>query len=346
MIFDRRARAKSWTALDMAACNAEFWTGTRWDGSESMITRSRTKCLRFSKHSRVQLVSSSASKTVVITFQGVQACYALLAGLNGSFGLTSGVHTIFFPLAILGLLRLPAALWLSDEYGYACGDWPRGPASDLMLTDHDTPLAPVSRTTSLLGHEEAAPPLTASSSGRDTQQHVGSTHSLNPMQLSASESSSPHDLFHPIIGRRGVTTRIIFLVPLLGLWVLDLLYFRPSTDLIWTATNLSVNVYYFFLLTVTLVVMVAYVLKGESTTTIIPCINSMWYKVYTCMVFILALLMLVISALETQKTPCGQYTTYSTSLIAEKGWMQYICPDPPGDTPNSHMVSGTRRFTI
>jgi hypothetical protein len=119
---------------------------------------------------------------------------------------------------------------------------------------------------------------------------------------------------------------MVFLVAIPGLWVLDLLYFQPGTDLIWAATNLSVNIFYCFLLSVTFIVMSVYLLKGESTTTIIPCISSVWYRVYTYVLFMFTLILLIVSALETQRTPCGQYTTYPTALIVEKGWIQEICP--------------------
>lgn len=330
VIVDRRARARTWTALDMAACNAEFWTGTRWDGSEGMITRTRSRCLRFSAHSRVDLVSASTLKTVVITFQGVQACYALLAGLKGGrYGLTSGVHTIFFPLAVLGLVRLPAALWLSEEYAYACGVWAADPLTDRLVTSLSTSFAPIARSG---GHPEMELSTTTmvnrlnTSDDPSARENAGSYTGLHPMYLLEDEHTAADGLFYPIHDSRGIATRVLFPISILGLWVLNLLYFRPSTDVIWTAANLSVNVYYFFILTVTALVITAYIVKGDSTTTIIPCISSTWYKVYTYIIFILTLILLIVSALETQRTPCGQYTTYSTALITEKGWMQWICP--------------------
>lgn len=327
VIVDRRARARTWTALDMAACNAEFWTGTRWNGSEAMITKTRSRCLRCSTHSRVGLVSTSTLKTVVITFQGVQACYALLAGLKGGrYGLTSGVHTIFFPLAVLGLIRLPAALWLSDEYGYACGDWVEDPVPDRSVSNPNTSIAPIARNVDHHEMELSTTTMVNISEDPSAREHADSYMGLRPMYLLEDGHSAADGLIHPILGCPGIATRVIFPTSILGLWVLNLLYFRPSTDVIWTAANLSVNVYYFFILTVTSVVITAYIVKGDTTTTIIPCISSTWYKVYTYVLFILTLILLVVSALETQRTPCGQYTTYSAALISEKGWMKWICP--------------------
>jgi hypothetical protein len=43
-----------------------------------------------------------------------------------------------------------------------------------------------------------------------------------------------------------------------------------------------------------------YVLHGRSCTTIIPCIQSWWYKVYTYLMIILAIVGIVISCVETR----------------------------------------------
>lgn len=178
------------------------------------------------------------------------------------------------------------------------------------------------------GTERGLFPATTGATPSDPalQEHIGSSIGLDPVRFLEDERSAVRELFYPTLGRRGIATRILFLGAILGLWVLDLLYFQPGTDLIWTATNLSVNIFYCFLLSVTFIVMSAYILKGESTTTIIPCIGSPWYQLYTYILFMFTLILLVVSALETQRTPCGQYTTYSTALIVEKGWIKEICP--------------------
>lgn len=40
-ITERRARAKQWKAIDMGATNTRFWDGKQWDGSETMMEKSR-----------------------------------------------------------------------------------------------------------------------------------------------------------------------------------------------------------------------------------------------------------------------------------------------------------------
>jgi hypothetical protein len=114
-IFDRRVRCLNWTALDLASSNANFWTGRLWESDERMITRSRQFCIRVPHHSFVDPFSSSTIKTIIVTLQGAAAVYKI-ASSNYAYELN--LSNVFFPLAILGLLRLPAALWLSDDQAY------------------------------------------------------------------------------------------------------------------------------------------------------------------------------------------------------------------------------------
>lgn len=57
-----------------------------------------------------------------------------------------------------------------------------------------------------------------------------------------------------------------------------------------------------------------YVLRGKSTTTIIPCVQSTWYKIYTMVVMLSAVACIVLSSLETHLEECrvgfeGTFTT-------------------------------------
>jgi hypothetical protein len=115
----------------MAASNANFWDGHSWNGSEAMIIRSRRFLTRPPSRSRISLLSASGAKTLIVTLQGAQAVYMLTGALlnhsippseNSMLALELNLATLFFPLAILGLLRLPAALWLCEDYAYANED--------------------------------------------------------------------------------------------------------------------------------------------------------------------------------------------------------------------------------
>lgn len=118
-IADRRIRAKAWGPADMAASNAYFWTARGWDGSEEMVDRSRAHCVKLPGHARTELVSENSAKSVVVAFQGVQALYTMTSGVaSKSFAGTIAIDTIFFPLAVFGLLRLWATFWLTEDYSY------------------------------------------------------------------------------------------------------------------------------------------------------------------------------------------------------------------------------------
>lgn len=59
-------------------------------------------------------------QTIAIVLQGTQATYDLTRGFHyEKHALTMALPTIFSPLIVFGLFRLPAALWLTNEYGYA-----------------------------------------------------------------------------------------------------------------------------------------------------------------------------------------------------------------------------------
>jgi len=119
-ITDRRIRARSWHAADMAASNACFWTPRGWDGSEELVKKTRAFCIKIPDSSHASLLSSSLLKTLIIALQGVSAAHSLLFNINtvGGYSVDISISTIFFPLGIFGLLRLFAASWLTDDYTY------------------------------------------------------------------------------------------------------------------------------------------------------------------------------------------------------------------------------------
>lgn len=120
-ITDRRARAKLWTAYGMSASSALFWTDKGWDGVEHMIQDSVPFSVLQPSQSHTAFFSTSTLKSCTISLQGVQALY-LLAGTISSGTVRDfyvpSVVSLFLPLAILGLLRLPAAFWLTEETSY------------------------------------------------------------------------------------------------------------------------------------------------------------------------------------------------------------------------------------
>ena len=69
------------------------------------------------------------------------------------------VPTIFYPLAVFGLFRLPAALWLTNEYGYADVDSRGDLLEGLGLSRVQSEVALASPNVRLLSHSKdlAAP---------------------------------------------------------------------------------------------------------------------------------------------------------------------------------------------
>ena len=105
-------RAKHWSTADMAANNAYFWTYRGWDRSEALSRKSQVFCISLLERKRMTLISESTLKTLIVTFQGADTLYFLLKSYPGSssdsYQNTASIGSIFFPLAIFGLLRLVA----------------------------------------------------------------------------------------------------------------------------------------------------------------------------------------------------------------------------------------------
>jgi hypothetical protein len=278
-IADRRARAKKWDRLDdLGATNAAFWDGKRWDGSVEKMARMRGKATKEPSYHRVSLFSTSAVGTLIITLQGIQAVYDLIVNTTGS--VYPGGHPIskvFFPLAILGLIRLPAAPWLTAEYGYRQRKESESPGEGYS---EDLPLLP---------------------------RHIYT----NPMEAG---SNAPSKQFSPQNSWRGILTRAILMGVLLALIVLTLCFFALDfkSDTRISLTTFVSQPFYLFFLACTFAIVSIFILRKEGekgNTTIIPCIQSYWYRAYTYMLFSLALFFILVSALETRRTKCGLYTT-------------------------------------
>jgi hypothetical protein len=104
----------------MAPSNAHFWKDGGWHSSEKMITDSRRFYNPVSRRPHIDLLSGSAAKTLIVTLQGVQALYAVAMSVHSSrYVANTYLGNVFLPLAIFGLLRLPAALWMSDDVSYS-----------------------------------------------------------------------------------------------------------------------------------------------------------------------------------------------------------------------------------
>jgi len=76
----------------------------------------------------------------------------------------------------------------------------------------------------------------------------------------------------------------------------------PTTwapDVCYYASNILERVFYTVLTVGAFTIHSFYVLRGQSRTTLIPCIQTMWYKIYTYLLILLALLGIAFSIVET-----------------------------------------------
>ncbi|KUJ16599.1 uncharacterized protein LY89DRAFT_87973 [Mollisia scopiformis] len=288
-IADRRLRAKSWNTLDLAATNAIFWDGHKWDGSEDMIQRSRDFCIRGPSHHHIDPLSMSTIVTLVVTLQGVQALYSLVHGTQGLYAYTVALNTIFFPLATLGLLRLPAALWLTTDYAYRHNeDW-----------ESDTP-----------------------EMGLHPNLGVRSNSALVRPTTNSLDAPIVPNRFRSHRGWLSIAVRGFYLIMITGLLVLCIYMLTAPVgtgDAEFSATNLTLNLTFLFFLAFSTGTIGAYILLGRCKTTIIPCITATWYKIYTGILFAAMFTVFIIACLETRRTPCGRFTTYPKTIANDWG---------------------------
>lgn len=221
-------------------------------------------------------MSSSSIKTALAALQGAQAISTLCVGWSGGQqALTISLPIIFLPCAIFGLLRLPAALWLSDEYGYAdIESWDANVSSDLL-------------------------------------------------EFSRKIAEPPERIQRPLSSTwRSMAVKALYIVPLIGLLALVVLHSVPMQDFqVWTITTLVARLFYFSFLLITITSTVIHMARNKTESTVFPSIDKTWYRCYTIILYIFALILLILASLETRRTPCGKYTTYP----AQKEFDDKIC---------------------
>jgi hypothetical protein len=290
----RRIRAKNWDRADMAASNAIFWNGYRWDGSEEMMNRSRDWVTKLPEKTHVSLISSSTLATITMTLQGAGAVVRILQIRTSDWRAPGlALPSIFYPIAVLSFARLPASIWLSSEYGYML----QGVSSTINSTS-----SPEVKTDP---HE---PPCDiycpAESVIWDMTSASSNAHCLSSKSRLGSSGT---------MGARLCTVCGV-LFSLLGCGACayySVVAAGPKPFVIITsASSLAVRMFYFVLSVSGLFVFVFYILKGQAGSTVVPCMNAMWYKCLNGLIISLALAAFVLAALETTISPTGEAVTY------------------------------------
>lgn len=268
MITDRWIRCSSWDNNAVAATNALFWTAEGWDGSEEMIEVSYKHCLYLPETTRVPILSSEMMKTLIVTLQGAQSIYTIVSGVAGSLESSNTLNslaldTIFFPLAVMGLLRLFCAFWLTSDYAYA-----------------------------------AIP--TSYAAFETSHLFVGSGGNGRPLEYSDEHTVFTPPKLRPVSYWASRAYRILFLLPLLGLWTIPVLFFTyvpwdnqrhdSSTD--FSVTLFVLILFYLVLFTSTVAIVLYHFVRGY-TSTVLPCIQSVWYRAYSTVLLGLAVALFV-----------------------------------------------------
>ena len=103
-----------------------------------------------------------------------------------------------------------------------------------------------------------------------------------------------------------------------------------------TVSLLLANLYYMFWLACTVAILVFYFFRGEVNSTIIPCISSAWYKVYTIILTLATVILIVVVAIETQQLPCGKTPTWPLGRGPD---IATFCPGFKVMDPNANTTS-------
>jgi hypothetical protein len=105
--------------------------------------------------------------------------------------------------------------------------------------------------------------------------------------------------------------RTVYFFTCIGIWSLALISIFPVFGRTYTLSSTAsiVTSFYSVFLAISNLIYAVYFLQGKTTTTIIPCISCVWYKVYTILLLAMMLIMVIFSALETNRLPNGTYAS-------------------------------------
>ena len=318
-VADRRVRAKRWSPKDLAATNAIFWTSHGWDGSERMVNAAMRYCTLLPDGTMASVFSAETLQTLITTLQGIAALYILaeLFAPNPKDTVTWTVDTAFYPLAEIGLLRTLAALWLTDDYSYVFRR---------DVSPKELPLSLDNKTV-----EKAIMPVKGSKETYERANLEIPIESFNVLD----QDPSVDDRFRPVSYWASRLFRGFYLLLVIGLWLICLMCFVPlgSDDgpIFDTVTVLMITTFYLYMLSVSAAVCGYYIFQGSSST-IVPCISSYWYRAYTISLFLYGLATITLASVEINQVPGG----YNASPL---NWSGGTCMPMSGST---YVVDSTR----
>jgi hypothetical protein len=270
-----------------------------------MVCSAAPYCSKSPESTHAEIISVTMLKTTITTLQGISALYSVIGLLTGvtttNFVPIMGVDMIFYPVSVLGLLRLCAATWLTEDFHYASTNTglsniltqgtPKPDMDDLDIQ--------------LMEFGDILDPCLA-----------------RPLQR-APRFTPPRS------SRPSIVFRAFYLLVLGGIWGVSFLhtvpaYYKYNQS---TTTSFLVAHVYFLLLAISLGLYTFYFFRGQTTTTVLPCISSIWYRVYTMLVTGFTLALIVVASIETNKRPDGLYTSEPPRVELKcsdlKGWWQF-----------------------
>jgi hypothetical protein len=201
-----------------------------------------------------------------------------------------GVDSMFFPLATLGLLRLCAAGWLTEDFEYR-----RVVGKESFLLR--------GRTNRLQEEEEDEDGEMKSMEER---------RALDPFLIMPSRSVGFKE---PGKCWKSWVFRICFLVVIAGIWGISLVMVTPIIGpMRYTTTLFFLGLFYFVSFTVSLFLYAFYFFRGQTTTTLLPCLSSVWYRLYTVLVMGSMLALVIVASIETNKGFNGIYTSWEPQI--------------------------------
>jgi hypothetical protein len=320
-LVDRRLRAKQWSPNDLAASNAIFWTSRGWNGDENMVALATPYRVQSPDRSHISIFSITMLKTVIVTLQGVAALYSLIGSFKhqdiNNPAVAMGLDAIFFPLAILGLLRLCAAAWLAEDFSY-------------LYTEH---VLRNSTKQSGLSNEDVIP-------------LIHTAEEYDPWLMTPPQSQGGFRA--PNSSWISCAFRAFYILLCFGMWIISFLSTMPLPGLnyVFSFTSFMVGIFYFIFLSVSFLTYAFYFLRGKTTTTIIPCISSMWYKVYTMLLMVAMLVLIIISAVETQRGPDGHYKSLTYPLTMDCKSKSHWGIVSPSNTFSGLVSSVTNNYSV
>ena len=269
------------------------------------MLRSRAWITKIPRQKYVPLLSVSSLTTVALTLQGVQASFIIFSRLNpkSTYNFGQGLPNVFIPLGCLGLMRLPAALWLSDDYGYLnVAETGSGGGHNVAETHVATMEGAGDRLLEL-------DPLTSKSTNATvTRISSDTSHFFEP-------TTSTHTRLHPTHTPLARLYRFWWFVSVTGLLGCSAV---STSRMFWgysrafpyiSLSHLLFDVMYFVITTATISITDTYILLGHTHSTLIPCIHATWYKVFTLVLVAMAVATVVVAALETRQLHDGSLST-------------------------------------